>query len=617
MTKVLDPPAPSATASVAPEACACGSGLPGARCCALDLRAVQPREVDEATAARLAQMSQAYGDDEPELAERIAHAILVEDPGQREALAALYNVCKDAGRIRAAGVLIRRTAAVHPNDALARLILAQFLMSQGAIEEAVSHARRLVQLAPEEAVAHLTLAQAFAAWNMPVAAEVHFRRVLALKPDAGVAALGGLADVLRRLGRFAQAREYFEKADALGAGFPLLLTWAALEEADRRFEAAAELLDRAALLAPRDARLALARANLHARTREYGAAVGELESLRERQPDQQLGVAGLLESGRALDAMGRYPEAFAAFDAAKRKLRESGASYRAEPAAALAARLKAFFTPGRIGLLPRAGVRADMSQPIFVVGFPRSGTTLIEQVLSAHPDISGGDELPIIMQMAQRLPALLSTPLAYPHALSELWLGDKIGEIENLRDHYLNEAMRHGAIQPGKRWFTDKMPLNETHLGLIHLLFPQAPIVHLVRHPLDVMLSVFSNGLTHGFNCASGLDTAATHYMLVADLLAHYREVLPMRYLQVRYEEVVDDLPDQARRLLAFIGAPFDPKVLDFHENARAARTASYAQVTEKLYDRSRYRHRHYAAELAEIETRLAPTIRQLGYADS
>ena len=177
--------------------------------------------------------------------------------------------------------------------------------------------------------------------------------------------------------------------------------------------------------------------------------------------------------------------------------------------------------------------------------------------------------------------------------------------------------MRHGAIQPGKRWFTDKMPLNETHLGLIHLLFPQAPIVHLVRHPLDVMLSVFSNGLTHGFNCASGLDTAATHYMLVADLLAHYREVLPMRYLQVRYEEVVDDLPDQARRLLAFISAPFDPKVLDFHENARAARTASYAQVTEKLYDRSRYRHRHYAAELAEIETRLAPTIRQLGYADS
>src|SRR5262249_7342897 len=158
------------------------------------------------------------------------------------------------------------------------------------------------------------------------------------------------------------------------------------------------------------------------------------------------------------------------FASAKRQVREGGLAYQAEFAEALAARLKAFFTAGRAKLLPRAALRADTPQPIFIVGFPRSGTTLLEQVLSGHPDIAGGDELPTVNQMAHRLPALLSSPMPYPQALSELWLGDKIGEIENLRDHYLNEARRHGAITDGKRWFTDKMPLNETHLGLIHLL---------------------------------------------------------------------------------------------------------------------------------------------------
>lgn len=616
MPDVLDSPATTAPALDGSEPCPCGSGLRSLTCCGLDLRTLTPIDPEPSTAVRLGEMSQAYEDGELQIAERLALDILETHPGQREALAALYNVCKDTDRLGAADILIRRLVTLHPNDALARLILAQFLLSQGAVEDAVIHARRLVQLAPEEAVAHLTLAHAFAAWNMLVAAEPHFRRALTLNPETGIEALAGLADVLRRLGRFEEARAFFERADALGANYPLLLSWATLEEADRRFDAAVALLDRAAELAPRHGRLALARANLYARTREYAAAMDELDSLRQARPGQELGVVGLLEQGRALDAMGRYDEAFAAFDAAKRKVRETGGGYQARRAGALVAQLKDFFTPGRLALLPRAGVRADAPQPIFIVGFPRSGTTLVEQMLTSHPDISGGDELPIVNQMAQRLPALLTSPLPYPQALSELWLGDKMGEVESLRDQYLNEAMRHGAITPGKRWFTDKMPLNETHLGLIQLLFPASPIVHLVRHPLDVILSVYSNGLTHGFNCASGLESAATHFNLVAGLVRHYREVLPMNYVQVRYEAVVEDLDGQARRLLAFIGAPFDPKVLDFHENTRAARTASYAQVTEKLYDRARYRHRNYAGRLADVRAMLEPVIRDLGYAE-
>jgi tetratricopeptide (TPR) repeat protein len=613
MTDVLNAP-PVTTASAA-EPCPCGSGLRGERCCAMDLRKVKPTSAAEGLTPQVGQMSQAYNDGELKLAESLALEILEEIPGHKEALGALYNVCKDSGRMKAADVLIRRLVALHPNDPTARLILAQFLASRGAVEEAVAHARRLVQLAPEELRAHLLLARAFAAAGSLTAAEHHFRRALALAAEPQIEILGGMADILRRLGRFEEARRYFAEADALGPNYLLRLGWASLEEADRQFEAAGALLDRAAEIAPKDGRLAIARANLHARAKAFDAAVNELDALAERRPNGALGASALLEKGRALDAMGRHDEAFAAFDTAKRQTRENGGAYQARRAQALVAQLKDFFTPGRLRLLPRATVRTDMPQPIFIVGFPRSGTTLIEQMLSAHPDISGGDELPIINQMAQRLPILLSSPLPYPQTLSELWLGDKVGAIETLRDHYLNEAARQGAIMPGKRWFTDKMPLNETHLGLIHLLFPQSPIIHVIRHPLDVMLSVYSNGLTHGFHCASGLDTAATHFALVGDLVEHYRSVLPMTYMRVRYENVVEGQQEEASRLLDFIGAPFDPKVLDFHQNTRAARTASYAQVTEKLYDRSLNRHRHYGEHLAPAQAILQATIERLGYA--
>ena len=128
--------------------------------------------------------------------------------------------------------------------------------------------------------------------------------------------------------------------------------------------------------------------------------------------------------------------------------------------------------------------------------------------------------------------------LAYPDALAELWMGDRLEGLDNLRDYYLQRARQLGALGDGATWFTDKMPLNETHLGLIGLIFPKAPILHVVRHPLDVALSVFSNHLTHGFYCAYDLMSIARHYVLVMDLVEHYRRETDLRYLRVRYEDV-------------------------------------------------------------------------------
>ncbi|HXQ47325.1 MAG TPA: sulfotransferase [Caulobacteraceae bacterium] len=389
-----------------------------------------------------------------------------------------------------------------------------------------------------------------------------------------------------------------------------------MEETDRNFTRAADLLDAAERLSPGNPSVALARAVLKGRVREYEEAVGLLDAMERERGGAGLGPVEWSEKGLLLDKMGRADEAFLAFREAKRTLREAtGLAYMEDAARNQAERLAAFFTASRLAILPRATVRADSAQPIFIVGFPRSGTTMVEQTLTAHPKISAGDELPTINEITNILPRMLNSPLAYPEAFADLWLGDQAEALDNLRDYYLQRARQLGAIGKGAAWFTDKMPLNEMHLGLIGLIFPEAPIIHLLRHPLDVVLSVFSNHLTHGFYCAYDLETIARHYVLVMELVERYRTEMTLRYLPVRYEDIVEDQEANVRRMLAFIGAPFDRRCLAFHENRRYARTASYAQVTEKLYDRSRYRYRAYLEHLEPVIPILQPMIERLGYA--
>jgi hypothetical protein len=238
----------------------------------------------------------------------------------------------------------------------------------------------------------------------------------------------------------------------------------------------------------------------------------------------------------------------------------------------------------------------------------------MEQTLSAHPKIVAGDELPLINDLTGLMPRMLNSPLGYPEALAELWMGDQREGLDNLRDYYLQKVAQMHILTPQAAWFTDKMPLNETHLGLIALLFPEAPLIHVIRHPLDIMVSAMSNHFTHGFFCASALETAALHYVRVMDLVQKYRSEMALRYLPVRYEDMVTDQEATVRAVLDFIGESFDPRCLQFHENQRYARTASYAQVTERLYDRSRFRYRRYRSHLEPVIPILQPHIERLGY---
>jgi tetratricopeptide (TPR) repeat protein len=593
--------------------CACGSGLSADRCCALDWTAAWPAPMQEPEVVE-ARTAQAAGNIAE--AERLLIGVLARSPLHVDALTLLVDIRSSQNKKGASETLLKRVVRLDPNHLPATQALALLLFGKGALAEAEIHARNAVRIAPLDPQSHNLMGMIMTEAHRPHVGEHHYRRARDLLSEPSAILTANLAWNLKNQGRMAESRELYQQSVALDPTlFQTLYGWAQMEETDRNFTRAAELLNAAEKLSPGDPRVLLQRAVLHGRVRAYDQAVATLADIEKRHAGG-LGPLAESERGLLLDKMGRHAEAFAAFSAGKRKLRElTGLAYQSDEALALAERLKGFFVEGRLNILPRAGLRPDVAQPIFIVGFPRSGTTMIEQTLSSHPRIAAGDELPVINELTGLIPRMLSSPLNYPEALSELWLGDHIEGLDNLRDYYLQRARQLGAMRNGADWFTDKMPLNETHLGLIGLIFPQAPIIHVLRHPLDVVLSVFSNHLTHGFLCAYDLTSIGRHYALVSTLVEHYRREMPLRYLAVRYEDVIDNQQEKVRDMLTFVGAPYDPRCLEFHENRRYARTASYAQVTEKLYDRSRYRYRAYRDQLGPVIPIIEPIIRRLGYA--
>jgi tetratricopeptide (TPR) repeat protein len=600
--------------------CPCGSGLSRARCCALDLATLGVSEAHRHLAPLEEQAAQAHQAGDVATAERLALDVLELAPGRIGPLSVLFEIRRaqaQAGaqqQAQAAEALIRRVVTLTPNNFWAVNQITLLMLGKGDIAEAELHARNAMRIAPENAQSHYLMGMVMTEAQRPAVGEYHYEQAIAFSGARDPVLLSNYALCLKNQGKMHAARAlYAESLAAMPENLHTLLGFARLEEADRNLDAAMALLDRAEAVSPDNPSVILLRAVVLGRRRDAAAALALLEAL--EAGEGELGPGEYLEKGRLLDQMGRYDQAFAAFTEGKARLRAiSGHEYMAAYASANAARLRGFFVSRRMAMLPRARRRADMAQPLFIVGFPRSGTTLLEQTLTAHARIAAGDELPIIAELTNLMPRMLDSPLGYPEALAELWMGDHRDDLDNLRDHYLRKVAQLGIVPEGAAWFTDKMPLNEVNLGLIAMLFPDSPVLHLTRHPLDVVVSVFSNLLTHGHYCAYALDSIAQHYVLAMDLVAHYRREVDVRYMAVRYEDIVDDQEATIRRVMAFVGEAFDPACLNFHENTRYARTASYAQVSEKLYDRSRYRYRHYLSELEPVIPILQPVIERLGY---
>jgi Flp pilus assembly protein TadD len=595
--------------------CPCGSGLKHRNCCGnLKLRLPDRLEVlrldDEYQTA-----VSAFNNGDLDVAEATCIALLDRAPGHLRGLSLLYHIRKGQGHKQSAEVLVKRIVSLNPEDTWALAELSLLLYERRDLSAAEHWARELIRRDPDHAQGHNLLGMILTDSYRYQAGEFHYRRALALHGAVGKLC-ANLGLNLKLQGKLEEAERCYRQAAELEPdNSDTLMGWVRLAEVQRDTGQAWALLERVRQFRSEDdPSVCLTRSVLHRRSGAYAEALSSLDNIPAARRDGNAGYH--YERGMVLDKLAHYDQAFEHFAEANRLVCEvAGRGYAEADAAQLAVRLKAYFIRERISRLPRGEASSEeAATPIFIVGFPRSGTTLVEQMLSMHGQISAGDELPLIHQMTEEIPRLLGSRAAYPQALSDLWFGENQSALAEMRARYLKGAAERGAIERGARFFTDKMPLNETHLGLIAMLFPEAPIIHLIRHPLDVVLSCFFNDLSHGYNCSYALQSAARHFVLVRDLVDHYLEHCQANYLAVRYEDLIAEPETYCRRLLEFITVDWDQRCLAFERNPRYARTASYAQVTQRLYGDSVYRHRHYLSHLGDLVDTLQPFVERLGY---
>jgi hypothetical protein len=311
------------------------------------------------------------------------------------------------------------------------------------------------------------------------------------------------------------------------------------------------------------------------------------------------------------------------YASAKKRMRErNGLAYLPDEFVERAKAYKAFFTADRLYSVPRAEAEANFPQPVFLLGFPRSGSSLLEQMLAPLPGFAPGDEFCPVADLTAWLPRLAETDLPYPEAIDRLLYGGGLDVPAQLRARYQQARARLGLARAGVRFITDRAPGNAWHLPLIKLLFPQAPIIHVIRHPLDIMLSVLGQEKRMEANCHVSMPAAARHYALIMDLIKHYRANLTLRYLPVRYEDLVREPAASLRRILEFIGA--DPAVLPHEATLKANASKpegplpAHFAVREALHARGVFRYREYEAALpnlfSEVRESLQPWITELGY---
>ncbi|HEY5681042.1 MAG TPA: sulfotransferase, partial [Pseudomonadales bacterium] len=316
-----------------------------------------------------------------------------------------------------------------------------------------------------------------------------------------------------------------------------------------------------------------------ANTKTYRFTPDEIDGMRQAEADPTCGTQDRIHlcfaAGKAFEDAGRYEESFAYYERGNR-LKQGEIRY---DAGQIDRRVEAQMAVCTRELFARQEGHGDPApDPIFVVGLPRAGSTLLEQILASHSMVDGTMELPSLLAIAQRLRGRSSVRSdRYPRILGEL----KPEQLHQLGAHYLQETLpyRQGAPR-----FVDKMPNNFFHVGLIRLLLPNARVIDARRHPMACCFSGFKQLFGEGQEFSYGLTEIGHYYRRYVELMKHWDEVLPGFVLRVQHEDVVDDLEGQVRRILEFCELPFEDACVNFHRTERAIRTPSSEQVRQPIY---------------------------------
>jgi hypothetical protein len=307
--------------------------------------------------------------------------------------------------------------------------------------------------------------------------------------------------------------------------------------------------------------------------------------------------------GKALEDRGEAESAFAHYSQGNR-LRRSALRYDADETERLVERAIALFTPAF--LAERDGLGCPAPDPIFILGMPRAGSTLVEQILASHSKVEGTMELPDIPALARRLDGRSAGGaggLRYPDSLATL----TAAQLSKLGEDYLERTRIQRKT--GRPLFVDKMPNNWIHAGFIHLILPRARIIDARRHPLDCTFSNFKQHFARGQSFTYDQVELGLYYRAYVRLMAHFDKVLPGRVHRVIYERMVEDPEGETRHLLDRLGLPFEPACLRPHENARAVRTASSEQVRRPINRDGLDRWRPFEPWLGPLKKALGPVL--------
>jgi len=554
-----------------------------------------------------------------------------------------------AGALEAVEQRCRALLETRPLDGMLWKILSVALLRQG--RNSLSALARAVELLPRDAETHLNLGIALAAMGKRVEAVASYRQSLALNP-AGIEALNNLGNVLRELGerrealtlyrqavqldptrpdslcnlatvlfelrRIADAEQSFRRAVTLQPRYtPTQLGLAAVLRVQGRTAEAQACCEAALAAEPRSAAATSLLAELRADRGQFAEAQTLFQQAIALDPDFPTAYCGIaqhrrmtrddtawLEGVEALLArplplghqvslrysLGKYFDDTAQYDAAFDNYRQAnelskrfGTSYDRSK---LSQRIDAIIATFDAPYLAQSHAGASESElPVFIVGMPRSGTSLTEQILASHPSVFGAGELRFWDD-------------AYTAITREV--GGVVARLPGLARDYL---ARVRAVAGGRARVIDKMPANFLYLGLIHAAFPRARILHMQRHPLDTCVSIYFQNFFNMGPYANDFGNLAHYYEQYLRVMAHWRAVLPAgALLEVPYEELLKDQEGWTRRMLDFLGVPWDAKCLDFHETERVVITASRWQVRQRLNSSSAGRWRNYARHLEPLE---------------
>ena len=307
--------------------------------------------------------------------------------------------------------------------------------------------------------------------------------------------------------------------------------------------------------------------------------------------------------GKAHEDLGEYSTAFNYYQQGN-GLKRAQSGYDAQKMGVELQAQATFFSKDVFASRPDSGDPA--CDPIFIVGLPRAGSTLLEQILASHSLVDGTLELPNILSIAQSLRRRGQEEgnAEYPAIIADM----STLKLRELGEKYLAETAIHRQDAP---YFIDKMPNNFRHVGLIKLILPNAKIIDARRHPMACCFSGYKQLFAEGQEFSYDLDDLSTYYRDYVALMDHWQTVLPSDVLQVNYEQVVGDLEGQVRRILDYCGLPFEPQTLQFHDTERSVRTASSEQVRQPLYRGGLDQWRHFSEQLQPLEEQLSDIIQR------